>query len=137
MKANDILAAARAQIGTPFHHQGRVPGRALDCAGLVIHVAQTLGIAHSDVAAYGRRPASSLLENTLDSQPELVLVTGKPQPGDILLMRFSGEPQHLAIYTGENIIHSYLSVGQVVEHRYSDLWKMRTVRVYRFAGIES
>ncbi|MBK8745664.1 MAG: peptidase P60, partial [Propionivibrio sp.] len=38
-----ILAAARACIGTPFVHQGRIPGLALDCAGLVVAVAQAIG----------------------------------------------------------------------------------------------
>ena len=50
-------------------------------------------------------------------------------------MRFSGEPQHLAIFTGENIIHSYESVGKVCEHRMADVWAVRIVRVYRFKGV--
>ena len=35
MNANGIIASARACLGTPFLHQGRIPGVALDCAGLV------------------------------------------------------------------------------------------------------
>ena len=32
----NMIAAARACLGTPFHHQGRMPGVGLDCIGLVI-----------------------------------------------------------------------------------------------------
>lgn len=56
--------------------------------------------------------------------------------GDILLMRFDGEPQHLALYTGENIIHSYETMGKVVEHALTDTWNRRITAVYRFAGVD-
>ena len=39
MTSADIIAIARACLGTPFRHQGRIPGVALDCAGLVVAVA--------------------------------------------------------------------------------------------------
>ena len=31
----DVVTAARGQIGVPWMHQARLPGVALDCAGLV------------------------------------------------------------------------------------------------------
>ena len=134
MTADDIIAAARACLGTPFVHQGRIPGMALDCAGLVIAVAATVGAEYVDYPGYGRSPANGLLEAALDAQPFLERVADR-QPGDVLLMRFSGEPQHLAICTGDNIIHSYESVGKACEHRLSDVWAARIVRVYRFGGL--
>jgi cell wall-associated NlpC family hydrolase len=48
------------------------------------------------------------------------------------MMRFTGEPQHVGIYTGDTLIHAYESVGKVVEHRMDDKWLRRIVRVYRF-----
>ena len=51
-------------------------------------------------------------------------------------MRFAADPQHLAIYTGETIIHAYEAVGRCCEHRLSSMWKARIVRLYRFAGVE-
>ncbi|MBK7357516.1 hypothetical protein [Propionivibrio sp.] len=60
---------------------------------------------------------------------------GRPSAGDILLIRFSGDPQHLAIFTGETIIHSYASVGAVCEHRMADVWAARIVCAYRFKGL--
>ena len=134
MTAEDILAAARSFLGTPFRHQGRIPGLALDCAGLVVSVAKEIGADYIDRPGYSRNPSGGLLESALDDQPCLERVTDR-QPGDVLLMRFSGEPQHLAIFTGENIIHSYEAVGKVCEHRLASVWAARIVRVYRFKGI--
>lgn len=136
MIAKCIVAAAREAIGTPFRHQGRTIGKALDCAGLIIHVAQSVNVDYSDVAGYSKNPSDGILESALDSQPCLVRVDIQDrQAGDILLMRFSGDPQHLAICAGETIIHSYANVGRVCEHRLADVWVSRIVRVYRFTEV--
>lgn len=138
MTAADIILTARSMLGTPFVHQGRVPGKALDCAGLVVSVAAALNIEHVDVTGYGRRPHQGLLEATVDGQECLFSVLlNDLQPGDILLMRFAKEPQHLAIYAGETIIHSYEAAGQVCEHGMDDVWRKRIIRAYRFVGVES
>ncbi len=135
MTPEQIVTLARAQIGTPFRHQGRIAGKAFDCAGLVIYVAKKLGVEHFDVSAYGRTPNNGMLIEILDKQPCVYRINGTPKAGDILLMRFHNEPQHLAICAGETIIHSYMNVAKVCEHRYSDVWKARTVAAYRFNGV--
>lgn len=136
MSADLVLTAARACINTPFRHQGRLPGRALDCAGLVVQVAQAIGAEYLDQSGYSRSPQNGLLEDALDRQPcmERIRQTGTRQPGDILLMRFAGDPQHLAIDAGQTIIHAYAQAGKVCEHAMSDDWVHRIVRVYRFKG---
>lgn len=134
MTANEIIAAARAALGTPFRHQGRSLKTGMDCAGLIVHVAQTIGADYHDQTGYGRSPSNGLLESALDDQPCLDRVSDR-QPGDVLLMRFRGDPQHLAICAGDTIIHSYSQVGKVCEHRYADVWMARTVDVYRFRGL--
>ena len=134
MTADDIISAARACLDTPFVHQGRIPGVALDCAGLVVAVAEAVGADYVDHPGYGCNPANGLLESVLDAQPFLDRVFDR-QPGDVLLMRFAGEPQHLAIFTGENIIHSYAQAGKVCEHILDDVWASRIVRTYRFKGL--
>ncbi len=137
MRAEAILAAARACLGTPFLHQGRIPGRALDCAGLLIAIAQAVGADYRDVAGYGPNPSGGLLEAALDDQPCLERVPVHARcPGDLLLMRFDADPQHLAVLTGETIIHAYANVGTVCEHRLSAVWTARIVRVYRFRGAQ-
>lgn len=136
MTADDIITAARACIDTPFMHQGRLPGLALDCAGLVIVVAKAIGAEYTDVVGYSRSPSGGMLESCLCSQPSLDIITGADkQAGDILLIRFAGDPQHLAIFTGDTIIHSYASVGKVCEHVMDAAWEKRVVCAYRFKGL--
>jgi NlpC/P60 family putative phage cell wall peptidase len=138
MTADDIIAAARACLGTPFRHQGRLPGIGLDCAGVAIEVARAIGCSALDVSGYGRTPAAGQLEAALDAQPDLVRVAdiADRQPGDLLLLRFTGEPQHLAILTDvDTMIHSYEAVGRCCEHLVTPAWANRIVRVYRFSGV--
>ena len=144
MTPDSVVAAARAAIGTPFVHQGRAPGVGLDCAGLVVQVARAHGAAYADDGSYARTPAHGLLEAALDRQSCLVRVDDgspasrlEPRAGDVLLLRFAGEPQHLAICTGDGMIHAWASVGRVCEHRLGGAWRSRIVRVYRFAGVVS
>lgn len=134
MRADNVIAAARECLDTPFAHQGRIVGVALDCAGVAVHVFSRVGCAADEPAAYSRTPNNAMLEYWADRQPFLTRAQA-PQAGDILLMRFTGEPQHVAVFTGENIIHAYQSIGRVVEHRLDDKWRRRIVRVYRFKDI--
>ena len=78
-----------------------------------------------DVAGYSRTPSGGLLEASLDVQPGLDRVMlNERQPGDLLLMRFSSDPQHLAICAGDTIIHAY-EVG----------WAVLRAPIIRFVGI--
>lgn len=135
MTPDEVISAARACVGTPFRHQGRIPGVALDCAGLVVAVAEMLGIPHADQTGYGRLPSNGQLEAALDEQTCLNRALGDPLPGDVLLMTFTKHPQHLGIFTGENLIHSWQIAGKVAEHRMDAAWLRRVVRIYRFVGV--
>jgi cell wall-associated NlpC family hydrolase len=130
-----FVAAARAAIGTPFRHQGRSLARGLDCAGLLIHAAREAGYAPVDVEAYARRPSGGLLESAIGQQDFLVQVYDR-KPGDILLMRFSGDPQHLSIFAGETIIHAWAMSRKICEHRFTPEWRARTVATFRLEGAQ-
>lgn len=133
MKAADVITAARAYLGVPFRHQGRTPPLALDCAGLFVLVCHDLGLPVEDEQGYGRNPYKGLLEQCIARQPFLARVPREDmQAGDILLMRFAGDPQHIAIHAGDTMIHAYEHSGRVVEHRLADVWRARVVSVYRF-----
>jgi cell wall-associated NlpC family hydrolase len=136
MTAEDIVFAARQCVGTPFRHQGRLIAFGLDCAGVAIHVAREIGAGVIDVSGYGRTPANGQLERSLDSQPclERIFLEDR-QAGDLLLMRFASEPQHIAIYAGETLIHAYANAGKCCEHIIDDAWASRIVRVYRVKGL--
>jgi len=135
MTVDEIIGAARECLGTPFKHQGRIVGLALDCAGVIVHTCERLGITVEQPAAYGRLPHDAMLEFWADKQSFLCPVA-IPKAGDILLMRFTGDPQHVAVFTGENIIHAYEEIGRTVEHRLDARWKKRIVKAYRFRGLE-
>ena len=129
-----ILRLARETIGTPFRHQGRTSGNGIDCVGVAAHVAAGLGLPYIDQAGYARQPSAGQLEAALDAQPCLVRIkVGLAAAGDVLLMRFSGDPQHVAIFSGETLIHAFEKSGKVVEHEMNEYWRSRIVRAYRFA----
>lgn len=134
MTPADIIAIARACLGTPFRHQGRIPGVALDCAGLVVAVAAALGADYLDQEGYGRLPVDNRLTEALDAQPCLERVATR-LPGDVLLLRFGGEPQHLSIHAGTTLIHAWEAVGRVCEHGLDARWLSRVVQAYRFTGV--
>lgn len=133
MTADEIVAAARECLDTPFHHQGRIVGLALDCAGVAVHVASKW-YEVEEPPAYGRLPHDAMLEQWIERQPFLERAA-IPQAGDLLLMRFKGEPQHLAIHAGDLMIHAYQEFEKTVEHNLDDKWCRRIVRAYRFKGI--
>lgn len=124
----DLIAAARGFCGTPFHHAGRLPGVGLDCIGVIVCAAATCGLLHADEEAYPLRP-NGQLRLSLDAQ--LVSVPDAAA-GDVLLMSFSGEPHHVALFTGPTIIHAYITVKRCIEQPMAELWHKRTRGVYRF-----
>jgi cell wall-associated NlpC family hydrolase len=131
LNQNDIIQYARETLGTPYKHQGRINGMALDCIGVAIYVAQKLGVEYLDLHAYGASPHKGLLEDMMDAQPCLERVHDR-QPGDVLQMRFAIEPQHVAIWTGGTIIHCSRDTGRVVECRLDDQMQAKVTKVYRF-----
>lgn len=124
-----FLAAARALIGVPFVHQGRSE-HGIDCIGLVVLAGKTCGIDTSaDITNYSRTPHGvllPLLEKALDP------VEGEICPGDLLVFRFKHEPMHIGIWTGSTLIHTFATIGRVVEHELDDRWKAMVVCAYRF-----
>ena len=137
MSPDDIIKAGRKLVGSPFMHQGRIPEFGLDCAGLMVCLAESLGYTPADMLSYGINPSTELLLWGLDSQPFLTKASIMDRrPGDILVMRFRSRSQHLALFTGSTIIHAYYQVSQVAEHNLSDEWLNRISHNYRFKDID-
>jgi cell wall-associated NlpC family hydrolase len=132
--ASAIITAARECVGTPFRHQGRIPGAGLDCAGLVIHAAKSAGLPVRDYCGYPDRPFNGMLKRMLDDQTCIrEIATTDIQPGDVLLMRVNAAPQHLAIVSyGNYIIHAYQNIGKVAEHGIDEMMRLKIVAAYRF-----
>jgi cell wall-associated NlpC family hydrolase len=103
-----IAAEALTWCGTPFRAQASAKGHGCDCKGLVWGVARELGLPEADsfharIADYDlhRIPVQLLREGMaavfMPVDPDLV------GPGDVLLLQFAGQAQHLAIVTDGGI----------------------------------
>lgn len=138
----DVVAAARARLGTRWRHQGRLNGVGLDCIGLVGDVALECGVPEAagwanDKAlhAYGRTPDPEVLIAACDKY--LAWVLGPIELGDIVVMKHEPEtqPRHFAIVSRLDpmyVIHAYAQAKKVVENRVDEKWRSRILRVYRF-----
>lgn len=141
MTVDDIIAAASECLDTPFRHQGRVVGLGLDCVGVLVHCAGRLGLPLDDRMGYARNPFDGQLDKALNAQPYLRRVSrADMHAGDVLSMRITKAPQHVAIHAGkinghDYIIHGSSEHGKVCMHRLCDIWGARVMHAYRFEGI--
>lgn len=134
----DLIPPARAMLRTPFHHQGRVPGEGLDCAGLIVCACRAVGLDPPDMTGYSRSPSGRLLQEAMESW---LLPADAPAPGRVVLIRFEREldPAHVALVAdhpggGLSLIHAYLPARRVVEHALDATWAARIVKTYRIPG---
>ncbi len=139
---HEVIACARQFSGVRFAHQGRsVAG--LDCLGLLLITAKTLGLQFEgvgveafDVPHYGTRPDAMLLRKKLDTHLHAI-EKNEVREADIVLLKIDGMPQHLALLTDYpmtqelGMIHAYAPAREVVEHRYDEHWQRNTYRAYR------
>ncbi len=147
MTGADVVAEARRWLGTPYRHQAHTRGVGADCGGLIGGVAIALGLLAADwwerefapvYGGYGRQPdgtLQALCDATMHSIP-----AGAYTVGDVLLISFEREPQHLGIvadyvHGGHSIIHAMSRTGRVAEHRLAPEWQRRVVAAYRLRGI--
>lgn len=128
-----IVAKARECLGTPFHHQGRVPGVGIDCIGLLVEASQSLPVPLEDRINYGRYPDGKTLMAALVKQLDEIEIKDA-QKGDILIFRFRRWPTHVGIKTDKGVIHTWTTVGKVVEHNL-DKWQNKICAAFRFRGI--
>ena len=138
-----LIAAARSYLGTPFHHMARNPPVGVDCAGLVICAAREVGLLPPgfDVPSYSRVPDGvSLLAWCREHLDEVAKET--MQAGDVIVVSMGEYPQHIGLlgsyrYGGFSIIHAsaYSYPPRVIETRlmYSSAFKFSAV--YKFRGL--
>lgn len=134
---SDVVRVARTWLGTPYHHQGRLKGVGVDCAGLVIGVAHELGLSDFDISGYAPRPDGASLSR-LCAQHMRALTLDQLCPGDVLLFKFEAHPGHLGILSASNqLIHAYLPRRRVIEHGLDSAWWRQLAGQYRLPGVES
>jgi cell wall-associated NlpC family hydrolase len=131
-----IVEVARSYADTPYHHCGRQKGLGVDCIGLVSGVATELGLTFHDLPAYSRQPDGVTLINEFNKC--LIRVPNDQlQCGDVMVFWFTKRnmPTHAGIRTPVGMIHTYTSIGKVVEHAYNETWIKRLHCVYRYPGL--
>lgn len=134
----DIVTAARNLINTPYQHQGRTPGKGLDCSGVVVLTAILSGLTDKKWGKtnYPRNASDSLREGL----EEYCLKMEKLTPGTIALFKITAIPYHCGIVTDYNddlgLLHAYENVGRVREHALIPWWKDKIVQIYGFPGVD-
>ena len=135
----EVVAEARSWLGTPWVHQHRRKGVAVDCAGLVIGVARALGlvVAEFDIGGYARRPNGTMV-STCDKHMTRV-EQADMQPGDVLVVAIEKEAQHIGIlgdyrHGGLSLIHAASNPGRVVEARLMSTRTMRFAAAFTLPG---
>ena len=99
-----IVAEAKSWLQTPFAHQGRMKGVGVDCLGLIAQIAINCGCVSADSwdttwaehAGYATTPANGILPAVCHRYMRPI-DKAKAQAGDVVLIRYMREPQHLAI----------------------------------------
>lgn len=130
---NEIVTHAKNCVGTPYHPQGRLFGKGLDCIGLLIYAAGESGYKVVDFKRYNEEPGQPELFHYLDLNFDEIELDDR-QPGDILVFWYNkrDSEQHIGIQSDVGLVHTYQSVGRVVEHSMPEFWEKRLMRAYKF-----
>ncbi len=120
MSADEVIARARALIGTRFALHGRDPAHGVDCVGLVALATLQIAIA----------PCGYAMRNTRVSEWEALLASafqGLRDPleaGSIHFYHAGPAQYHLGIWTGHSLIHADARVRRVVETPAPPAWAL-------------
>jgi NlpC/P60 family putative phage cell wall peptidase len=130
VSAEEIAAAARAWLGTPYRHQASTLGAGCDCLGLIRGVWRAVvGEERWTVPPYRRDAGGGLAEAAAKW-----LRRGELGTGAVLLFRLhrGQPPRHCGIMvTGTRFVHAQERLG-VVEADLSDAWRRRVAGVFAF-----
>lgn len=138
MTSCSTVEAAQQFVGVPYHHQGRCTA-GMDCVGLILAVAEAIGIKLNDKPEFRRfkrrPPVGDGLLIHLDDQ---CLKVQLPQPGDIMVFWFNPRnkrAQHLGIMGHGTLIHCHSGAKFVVEQHLTGYWWDRFIVAYRMPGV--
>ncbi|WP_333682797.1 peptidase [Pontibaca methylaminivorans] len=144
LRREDVVAAARRWIGTPYCHQAARRGAGSDCLGLVRGVWRELyGDEPEPVPPYSMDWSEPQREERLWAAARRHLVertTAELCPGSVILMRMraSAVAKHLGIVTvggaAPRFVHAYSGHG-VIESPLGAPWRRRIVACFDFQGV--
>ena len=119
-----MVARARACLGVRFRPGGRSRETGLDCVGLA---AEAVRAAAPDGLA--QRGTPKLNFDAVAGAARLARAGEPLAPGDLLLMQVAARQLHLAVWTGDGIVHADAGLRRVVERPGRPEWTV--VAVYR------
>lgn len=140
----EIVAIARTFLDTPYHHMGRQPGVAMDCAGVLICAGRAAGLVPADFDVPNYVPQSDGVSLLTWCREHLGPAVSRLdlQPGDVIVVRPGVRPQHLALlgdyrHGGLSIIHSSNEARppRVIETRLMFSEALRFVAAFRMPGV--
>lgn len=139
-----IVSAARGLLGTPYRHQGRVPGPqgGIDCIGVPVLVAWLLGVKPLswNVDGYRRVPDGYTLMRRIRQELADEVTWDAAGPGDVAVFDWGQYPHHVGILGsyrsgGLSLIHADSVSRKVVEQRLVLAPPIRFVAAFRFPGV--
>lgn len=139
---DDVVAIARAWIGTPYHHQASQQNVGVDCLGLVRGIYRTLyGFEAEQPPAYSKDWAEAGKQETMIAAAARHLVKKEIkdlQTGDVILFRIKSHSvaKHAGIATSTtSMVHAMEGVPVREEHL-TRWWLRRIAAVFSFPGTE-
>ena len=130
-RSEDIIAAARRWLGTPYHDQASVRGVGCDCLGLARGVWRDVcGTEPLAIAPYSRDWGETGPREVLAEAARAVMIEIDPrrrEPGALMLfrMRAGAIAKHCGILVSETrFIHAYERRG-VIEELLTPAWSRR------------
>lgn len=135
-----VIEEALRWEGARWRHQGRGVG-GLDCAGLIIIVANALQISDYDVRDYPPRPDETFLSH-FDANMQRVRGVHNARPGDVLIFNDELQRCHCGIMALKNdrpsVVHAHAMRRKVIHERLEEARSVvgPPVRAYSFRGLE-
>jgi cell wall-associated NlpC family hydrolase len=140
----EVVREARGWIGTRYRHQGHAKGLGCDCGGLVYGVGLELGLLPSVDQLPARFKGYPKLPSDMAAACADLLVPiqiNSMRHGDVVLMKFNEQPQHVAIlgdyvHGGLSLIHAYAPVRKVVESRMDESFRSLVLAAFSYPGVQ-
>jgi NlpC/P60 family putative phage cell wall peptidase len=138
----EIVARARAWIGTPYRHQASCRGAGTDCLGLLRGLwREVLGAEPEAVPAYTpdwSEPSRSEALLAAAGRHLVAVRADEALPGDVVVLRMreGGVAKHVGVLATSalghrTLIHAYSGHG-VVESPLTPAWSRRIAGLFRF-----
>ncbi len=112
-RGEEAVGRARALIGMRFVAQGRDPAVGLDCVGLALLAYDLDASGVSDNYRLSGAHRAAILESA--NAKFWRVARSRRRAGDLLMLCPGAAQWHLAIWTGDGLIHADIVRGKIVE----------------------